>query len=67
MTSHRPTIKSPCVADRYASPHQRIAEFSAPNGKGGLISVSQKPDGSVEVVLYRLDKGVTVDVLSRDV
>ncbi len=59
----RPSIKSPCVADRYADKTcERIAEFSAPNGKGGLIAVRQHPDGAVTVAVYRLDPGVTVTV-----
>lgn len=57
----RPTIKSPCVADRYhLNPCERIAEFMTPSGKGGLISIVEKPDGGVVVAVYRCDPGVTV-------
>lgn len=57
----RPSIKSPCVADHYADKScERIAEFSAPNGKGGLISIRQHDDGSVSVSVYRIDPGVMV-------
>jgi hypothetical protein len=57
----RPSIKSPCVADRYADPNrERIAEFLAPNGKGGLIRVHQCDNGNVTVEVYRCDEGVTV-------
>lgn len=54
----RPSIKTPCVADRYSGPHERIAEFSASNGKGGLISIQERHDGRVVVDLYRCDQGV---------
>lgn len=57
----RPSIKSPCVADGYADKtRERIAEFSAPNGKGGLIAIRQNDDGTVTVSLYQLDDGVLV-------
>ena len=56
----RPTIKSPCVADRHHADGERIAEFSAPNGKGGLISLRQMDDGQLVISLYRLDAGVIV-------
>lgn len=57
----RPSIKSPCVADGYADKScERIAEFSAPNGKGGLISIRQNRDGTVTVNIYRTDARVDV-------
>lgn len=62
----RPSIKSPCVADRYAGPGERIAEFSAPNGKGGLISIRQINGGDgVLVSVYRTDPGVAVAGVSE--
>lgn len=62
----RPSIKSPCVADHYADKHcERIAEFSAPNGKGGLIRIRQNDDGTVLVSLYRLDPGVIVETTHK--
>lgn len=36
----RPSITTPCVADRYAGPQERIAEVSLPDGRGCLISVA---------------------------
>ncbi|HEX9807894.1 MAG TPA: hypothetical protein VGA34_13455 [Alteraurantiacibacter sp.] len=62
----RPSIKTRCVADTYADKScERIAEFSAPNGKGGLIAIRQNSDGTVTVHVYRLDDGVEV-VASAD-
>ncbi|MER9768922.1 hypothetical protein NKJ09_22990 [Mesorhizobium sp. M0189] len=52
------------MADGYADKsRERIAEFAAPNGKGGLISIKQHDDGNVTVVLYRLDPGVIVQAV----
>jgi hypothetical protein len=57
----RPSINLKCVADSYAEKsRERIAEFSAPNGKGGLICIRQNDDGTVTVSVYRLDAGVEV-------
>jgi len=57
----RPSINPHCVADTYADKqHERIAEFTAPNGKGGLISVRQNDDDTVSVSVYRTDDGVQV-------
>ena len=62
----RPRIKSPCVADHYADKRfERIAEFSTPNGKSGLIRIRQNEDGSVLVSLYRLDPGVIVEATNK--
>lgn len=62
----RPSIKTPCVADRYADKRaERIAEFSTPSGKGGLIRVRQNDDGSVLVSLYRLDPGIIVETTHK--
>jgi hypothetical protein len=55
----RPTIKSPCVADRYHGVNERIAEFRTPGGKGGLFRVQEHSDGRVTVELYRCDEGIT--------
>lgn len=65
MPMPRPTIKTPCVAHRYAHPRERIAEFSTPSGKGGLISVSENVHGAAIVDVYRCDPGVIV--LTEDV
>lgn len=55
----RPTIKSPCVADRYHGPQERIAEvFSAEAQTGCLIRalVRYDDDGRpyLDVSLYRI-------------
>lgn len=55
----RPTLKSPCVADQYHGPNERIAEFSFPNGKGGLIALRQHPELCI-VDVYRCDEGIEV-------
>lgn len=57
----RPTINTRCVADRYSGPCERIAEFTTPSGKGGLISIRERDDGRVIVCVYRVDSGVTVE------
>ena len=56
----RPSIKSPCVADRYASPGERIAEITLPDGRGLLLSV--RNDGTIHV--YRPDTTMTLNVRS---
>lgn len=56
----RPSIKSPCVADRYHGTGTRIAEFSTPSGKGGLISVHENENGRAVVDVYRVDEGVEI-------
>lgn len=63
----RPSIKSPCVADQYHAPDERIAEFHFPRtGKGGLISLREiyNPKrgtyDSAVVEVYRQDEGVHV-------
>jgi len=56
----RPTITTPCAADRHHTGAERIAEFSTSKGQGGLISVREMVDGSAQVSLYRLDKGTVV-------
>lgn len=48
------------VADSYASPDERIIEFSHPLG-GGLISfVVDEEAGTVKVLVYRTDDTVSV-------
>lgn len=52
----RPSIKSPCVADRYAMTGERIAEFRI--GKiGGLISLRETLIGGARLEVYRVDGG----------
>lgn len=69
MRTTRPSLKSPCVADRYHGTHERIAEFHFPNAqKGGLIALREiyNPKhgtyDSCEVAIYRQDVGVNVTV-----
>lgn len=50
----RPKVTTKCVADRYAAPNERIVEFSAPSGAGGLMSFVLHDDGTLTVDLYRL-------------
>ena len=63
MKRTKPSIKSPCTAERYNDQKwSRIAEFCGEVG-GGLIKVSDwTVDGVafVRVELYRLDKDVRV-------
>lgn len=54
----RPSIKTPCVADRYADKdRERIAEFD-----GGLFSVRRQDDGTILASVYSLDSSVKVAV-----
>lgn len=62
----RPKITTTAPASRYASKNERIAEFSATDGTGGLISIAQDANGGVSVNLYRLDPAVTVSVSHDD-
>jgi len=57
----RPTIKSPCVADRYAISGERVAEVhSAKLGIGCLISAREMPDGTLRIEIYHTDPRVVV-------
>jgi hypothetical protein len=49
------------VANTYASPNERIVEFSSPNG-GGLIAFRLMDDGTLRVDVYRQDATVEVVV-----
>lgn len=55
-------VISPCVADRYAGPRERIVEFSGSEGKGGLISIREDERGQIVIEVYRADKGVFIRV-----
>lgn len=58
--SRRPSITSPCVADRHAGSFERIAEFHFPrSGLGGLLSLRETDTGPC-IQVYRTDDGVTV-------
>lgn len=55
----RPSLKTRCVADRYASPGERIAEFAFPDGTGGLLSMRQV-GGEPVIEVYRVNGTVRV-------
>lgn len=64
--SRKVSVNTKPIASHYASPNERIIEFTAPNGKGGLISLFYNEEtGVVRVGVYRLDEGVHVDVSER--
>lgn len=52
----RPSITSPCVADRYHSQGERIAEISLGDGRGFLLSITAsgiinlyRPTGTMKI------------------
>jgi len=56
----RPTVKTRCVAQTYAGPHERIIEFfDRATQSGGLISFFSS-DAGLKVEVYRTDPKVTV-------
>lgn len=55
----KPRVLTKCVANYYASPNERIVEFSH-GDKSGLISFRAMNDGSMLVTVYRTDAGITV-------
>ena len=63
----RPTIKTPCVADRYHHERQRIAEVHGPLSQAGcLISAAEYQDDEgkwfLDVSIYRADGDVSARV-----
>lgn len=53
----RTVVYSPCIADRYHGPNERIIEFAGPGEEhGGLISFRLAPDGRLAVEVYRMDE-----------
>jgi hypothetical protein len=57
----RPKVLRRAIADHYASPGQRIIEFSFPDGAGGLISFRQaRGDAPNRIELYRVTNGTQV-------
>ena len=56
----RPTVSTKCPADAYHGPHERIGEFTFPDGRGGLISFRVNALGQAVVDVYRCDPGVVV-------
>lgn len=61
-TGRRPSIKTPCVADRHHSPDERIAEISFPDGTGCLLALRVLSDGRKVIGVYRADSGIEVTV-----
>lgn len=62
----RPSIKTPCVADRHHIGCERIAEFMTPNGEGGLIAVRESVEGIALVEVYRTTSAVKVVAPRRE-
>ncbi len=67
MRRRRPSIKTPCVADRYHHQYERIAEVSGPlSGVGCLISARERQDDDgwwyPGVSIYRADGDVQARV-----
>ena len=58
----KPRVMTNPVANRYSAPHERIVEFSAPNGNGGLISLMNHDDGTLSVHVYNYGPRVAVHV-----
>lgn len=59
-------INTSPVANRYASPDEKIVEFSAgTDGAGGLISFTVREDGTIRVHVYR-HESTTVTVGTPD-
>lgn len=56
----RPSLVSPCVADRHSGSGERIAEFTFPDGSGGLISLRTDREGRNIVEVYRADPSIIV-------
>ena len=57
---NKPTITSKCTANKYAAPNETIAEFSFPDGSGGLISLIVLDNGTNLVQTYRVDSNIVV-------
>lgn len=55
----RPSIKTPCIADRYHMPQERIAEVTFPDGSGCLLSCRMTAEGPV-IDVYRADPSIRV-------
>lgn len=52
LRTRRPTVTTACLADRYHGPHERIIEFSYPDGSGGLISFRTNSRGENIIDVY---------------
>lgn len=53
--SHKPTINTRCVANRYSAASERIIEISGRHGAGALISIVENDDG-LNVYIYRRER-----------
>ena len=60
--TRRPRVILNCVADRYTGGSERIIEFADSRGNGGLISLTEKEDGSLWVDLYNYGPQVQIPV-----
>ncbi|WP_431881925.1 hypothetical protein [Micromonospora chalcea] len=58
----KPRVTTNCVANGYAGPDERIVEVSGQRGKGCLISIRNRPDGTVSIDVHRRDPEVVVNV-----
>ena len=56
----RPSIQSPCGADRHHAARERIAEFHFDQGIGGLISLRTLDDGTHRIDVYRVSPEVRI-------
>ena len=62
----RPKVTLNCVASKYALKDERIIEvFDGQTQKGCLISIVLRPNGDLDIIPYRADKGVHVMVGNR--
>lgn len=59
MSRRRATITTRCPANQYAGPTDIIAEFSFPNGCGGLIALRNREKGP-RIDIYRTDDGLMI-------
>lgn len=59
MRSERARIITKCMADRYASPHERIVEFTFPGGPGGLLTFMTN-DAGEHIVIVNADADIVV-------
>ncbi|WP_306150721.1 hypothetical protein [Roseovarius sp. MMSF_3281] len=55
----RPSIKSPCVADNWSGPGERIAEVMFPDGTSCLISICTTA-GVRSIDVYRASADIAV-------
>ena len=65
MARSKPTVTANPGADQYSASNEKIIEYSAPDGSGGLISFrwmyTEAADaGVLQVELYRHDPAVKI-------